>query len=147
MNKKSKSFWMYTIILFTVALVLVLLSFAATDYKKANENYESRVQSLQNENLELKALKEQNDTTIAGLNTKVESLTAERDMYKNAEETYANAVESIYIADGYCDDGEYKEAYEELSKVDSSILKEQILGRYKSVKADIDAHYVPDDEE
>ncbi|MBQ7033808.1 MAG: hypothetical protein IJN25_09160 [Clostridia bacterium] len=137
---------MYTIILFTVALVLVLLSFAATDYKKANENYESRVQSLQNENLELKELKAQNDTTIAGLNTKVESLTAERDKYKNAEEAYANAVESIYIADGYCEYGEYKKAYEELEKVDSTILKEKILGRYKSVKAKIDARYTPEEE-
>lgn len=141
MNKKSKSFWMYTIILFTVALVLVLLSLAMTDYKTANENYESRVQSLQNENVQLKEEKIQSDKTIAGLNQKVESLTSELDKYKTAEEVYANAVESIYLADGYCDEGQYRKAKEELDKVDSTILKEKIAGRYKRVKAKITANY------
>ncbi len=137
MNKKSKSFWMYTIILFTVALVLVLLSLAMTDYKKANENYESRVQSLQNENTILNEAKVKNEATIAGLEEKNRQLTAELDTNRNAAEIYANAVEAIYIADGYCDNGNYEKAKETLDTVDATILKEKIRGRYDSVKAEI----------
>jgi len=138
MNKKSKSFWMYTIILFTVALVLVLLSLAMTDYKEANKNYESRVQSLQNENASLAEAKTKNEMTIAGLEEKNRQLTTELDTNRNAAEVYANAVEAIYIADGYCDDGDYKEAKETLDAVDPTILKEKIRGRYNWVKSKID---------
>ncbi len=137
MNKKTKSFWTYTIILFTVALVLVLLSLAMTDYKKANENYESRVQSLQNENTQLNEAKIKNEATIAGLEEKNRQLTAELDTNRNAGEIYANAVEAIYIADGYCDEGKYEQAKETLDTVDATILKEKIKGRYESVKAEI----------
>ena len=137
MNKKSKSFWMYTIILFTVALVLVLISLAMTDYKKANENYESRVQSLQNENTILNEAKVKNEATIAGLEEKNRQLTAELDTNRNAAEIYANAVEAIYIADGYCDNGNYEKAKETLDTVDATILNEKIRGRNDSVKAEI----------
>ena len=129
---------MYTIILFTVALVLVLLSLAMTDYKKANKNYESRVQSLQNENTQLLEAKTKNEMPIAGLEEKNRQLTTELDANRNAAEIYANAVEAIYIADGYCDRGQYRKAKETLSTVDPTILKEKIHGRYLSVKADID---------
>ncbi len=138
MNKKSKSFWMYTIILFTVALVLVLLSLAMTDYKEANKNYESRVQSLQNENASLAEAKTKNEMTIAGLEEKNRQLTTELDTNRNAAEVYANAVEAIYIADGYCDDGDFEEAKETLDTVDPTILKEKIRGRYNWVKSKID---------
>ena len=138
MDKKSKSFWMYTIILFTVALVLVLLSLAMTDYKKANENYESRVQSLQTENTALTEAKIKNESTINALEEKNRQLSAELDENRNAAEKYADAVEAIYIADGHCDDGEYEEAKEVLDTVDPEILKEKIKGRYLSVKADIE---------
>ena len=56
---------------------------------------------------------------------------------KNAAEIYANAVEAIYIADGYCDNGNYEKAKETLDTVDATILKEKIRGRYDSVKAEI----------
>ncbi len=140
MNKKSKSFWMYTIILFTVALVLVLLSLAMTDYKKANENYESRVQSLQSENAMLNEAKTKNEMTIAGLEEKNRQLTTELDANRNAAEIYANAVEAIYTADGQCDDGDYEAAKVTLDAIDPTILKEKIHGRYLSVKADIEAN-------
>lgn len=145
MDKKLKSFWMYTIILFTVALVIILLTLLGG--KTTSDGYKSSIQQLQTEKEALEAKNKENDATIVGLNTKVSSLTAERDKYMNAAETYANAVESIYIADGYCDDGEYKMAKEELDKVDPTILKEQIRSRYDAVKADIEAHYVPADED
>ena len=138
MNKNSKSFWMYTIILFTVALVLVLLSLAMTDYKKANKNYESRVQSLQNENAQLAEAKVKNEMTIAGLEEKNRQLTTELDSNRNAAEIYANAVEAIYIADAQCARGDYRDAKATLDTVDASILKEKIKGRYDKVKADID---------
>ena len=140
MDKKSKSFWMYTIILFTVALVLVLLSLFMTDYKQANENYESRVQSIQNENLALKnenaTLKKENE----GLWVQVNTFNAEKTEILEKEEQYANAVEAIYIADGYCGEGNFQKAKETLDTIDPTILKEQIKGRYNKVKTEIDAN-------
>ncbi len=138
MDKKTKSFWMYTIILFTVALVLVLLSLAMTDYKKANENYESRVLSLQTENTSLMEAKVKNEATINALEEKNRQLSTELDENRNAAEKYADAVEAIYIADGHCDRGEYRKAKTVLDTVDPTILKEKIKGRYLSVKADIE---------
>ncbi len=140
MDKKSKSFWMYTIILFTVALVLVLLSLFMTDYKKANENYESRVQSIQNENLALKNENVKLKEEKAGLEVKVNQLSAENTTFREQEDRYADAVEAIYIADGYCDEGDFEKAKETLDTVDPTILKEKIKGRYNKVKADIDAN-------
>ncbi len=129
---------MYTIILFTVALVLVLLSLAMTDYKKANKSYESRLQSLQKENAALLDAKTKNEMTIAGLEEKNRQMTEELDAGQNAAEIYANAVEAIYIAVGHADNGQYKKAKDVLDTVDPTILKEKIHGRYLSVKADIE---------
>lgn len=144
MNKKSKSFWMYTIILFTVALVLILFSLFLSDNKG---NYESRLQGLQNENLTLKNEKKQLETKNAeleainnGYQEKERSFAEEKAKLETAAETYANAVESIYIADGFCDQGRYRDAKEEIEKVDASILKEKIKNRYDRVKAKIDAN-------
>ncbi len=134
MNKNSKSFWMYTIILFTVALVLVLLSLAML----GNQSYKSNLQNLQTENAQLAEAKVKNEMTISGLEEKTRQLTAELENSRNAAEVYAGAVEAIYIADGLCERGEYKEARETLDTVDPSILKEHIKGRYDRVKADID---------
>ncbi len=135
MNTKSKSFWIYTIILFTVALVLVLLSLAMTDYRKANENYESRVQSLQTENAALNEEKTKNAVTISGLEEKVRQLTAELEEYRGG--TYADAVEAIYEADGFCESGDWRDAKRVLDAVDPEMLKPRILSRYNYVKSKI----------
>lgn len=144
MNKKEKSFWMYTIILFTVALVLILLALVLSGNKGS---YKSRIQELQNENLTLKnenlALENQKTTlevANAGLLEKERSLTQENEELKAAEDRYANAVEAIYIADGLCEEGRYREAKETIKDVDREILKEKIRGRFDRVKAKIDAN-------
>ncbi len=137
MNTKTKSFWIYTIILFTVALVLVLLSFAMTDYRQANKNYESRVQTLQTENAALNEAKTKNAVTIAGLEEKNRQLSEELDKYRLGEEAYADAVEAIYEADGFCESGDWRDAKRVLDKVDPTILKPRIHSRYIHVKSKI----------
>lgn len=137
MDKKTKSFWMYTIILFTVALVLVLLSLFMTDYKS---DYESNVQTIQNELLELKNENVKLKEEKAGLEVKVNQMSADQASVQEKEDRYADAVENIYLADGKCIEGNYRAAKEILDKVDPTILKEQIRGRYNAVKAKIDAN-------
>lgn len=144
MNKKAKSFWMYTIILFTVALVLILFSLVLSDNRG---NYESKIQTLQNENLTLKnekkALEDKNaslNVSIAGLEEQNRQLATKSSENELAAETYANAVEAIYIADGLCDEERYTEAKEKLDSIDATILKEKIRTRYDKVKAEIDAN-------
>ncbi len=137
MDKKTKSFWMYTIILFTVALVLVLISLFMTDYKA---DYESNVQSIQNELLQLKNENVKLKEEKAGLEVKVNQMSADQAAIQENENRYAEAVENIYLADGECIRGDYEKAKEILDKVDPTILKEQIRGRYQSVKAKIEAN-------
>ena len=129
MNKKSKSFWIYTIILFTVALVLVLLSYGMYGNTK---DYKSNIQTLQTENETLKAEKTKNEVMLSGLEEKVRQLTAELEEYRGG--TYADAVEAIYNADGACAREEWAEAKSILDAVDPEILKPQILGAYHRVK-------------
>lgn len=139
MDKKTKSFWMYTIILFTVALVLVLLGLFMTDYKEANQNYESRVQSMQNENLELKNENVKLKEEKAGLEVKNNQMSADLAKLRENENRYADAVENIYLASECYNEGKYQEAKEILDKVDPTILKEQILARYNHWKEYIEA--------
>ena len=129
MNKKSKSFWIYTIILFTVALVLVLLSYGMYGNTK---DYKSNIQTLQTENETLKAEKTKNEVMLSGLEEKVRQLTAELEEYRGG--SYADAVEAIYEADGACEVGNYQEAKRILDTVDPEMLKMQIRSRYDAVK-------------
>ena len=138
-GKKIKFFWIYTIILFSVALVLILLSLAMTDYKKANETYENRVQMMQTETENLYKIKEEQEKTIAALEEKNRLLTESVEQNTTSMEAYATAVEKIYEADTLYGQGEYKKAKEVLDSVDKSILKERISTRYDYVKGKIDA--------
>ncbi len=137
--KKTKFFWIYTIILFTVALVLILLSLAMTDYKKANENYESRVQTMQAETEALYKTKEEQAATIAALEEKNRQLTENVEKNTASMEAYATAVEKIYEADTLYSQGEYRKAKEVIESVDREMLKERIATRYDYVKGKIEA--------
>ena len=117
--------------------MLVLISLFMTDYKS---DYESNVQTIQNELLVLKNENVKLKEEKAGLEVKVNQMSADQAAILESENRYAEAVENIYLADGECIKGDYEEAKEILDKVDATILKEQIRGRYNSVKAKIDAN-------
>ncbi len=134
--KKTRFFWVYTIILFTVALVLIMMGLTMTNVKK---DYKSQVQTLQSEKETLYQTKIENESTIAALEEKNRLLTESLSTAQTAEENYAQAVEKIYEADALYDEGAYEEAKTVIDSIDTSILKERIHKRYDYVKNKIEA--------
>lgn len=137
MNKKKvKFFWIYTLILFTVALVLVLFSLTNVRQK---ENFENRVQSLQTEYETLARENTELKETNKALEEKYRLLSESVNQNKESMEQYADAVEKIYEADTYYSYGDYQKAKEVIDSVDANILKEKIRTRYVYVKDKIEA--------
>lgn len=134
--KKTRFFWVYTIILFTVALVLIMMGLTMTNVKK---DYKSQVQTLQTEKETLYQTKIENESTISALEEKNRLLTESLSTAQTAAENYAQAVEKIYEADALYDEGAYEEAKTVIESIDTSILKERIHKRYDYVKNKIEA--------
>jgi len=146
LEKKVRFFWTYTIVLFSVAFVLILFSaFSATQFQENKEESQRVYQGAQKslititeENEALKAAEKNYQTQINDLSKKVSDLSAEN-LAKAEERTkYEVSIEAIVDAQNLYAQRNYKDAKLEIDKVDKSLLKDDTLQLYLGLKNEID---------
>lgn len=146
LEKKVRFFWTYTIVLFSVAFVLILFSaFSATQFQENKEESQRVYQGAQKslititeENEALKAAEKNYQTQINDLSKKVSDLSAEN-LAKAEERTkYEVSIEAIVDAQNLYAQRNYKGAKLEIDKVDKSLLKDDTLQLYLGLKNEID---------
>ena len=133
MKSKTKFLWMYTIILFSVALILIMFAgMTQQSYEKELESHETAAVGMQKSVTELSqintTLREENAT----LTNQVEELTKiqEELTASNASgELNTKLVNALYLFE----DGNKKEAEEVLSEVDETTLSEEQLNIYDKI--------------
>ncbi len=139
LEKKIKFFWMYTIILFSVAFVLILFSAISAgqhqDLKKDSQNYingtQATINTLTQENTVLK-------TTVDGLQKSVEALSTEVEELRVQNEGYKKNVEAILTAKDLCDEGSYYPAKDILAEVDPEQLDGTVAEIYNQLTTKIE---------
>ena len=130
---------MYTIILFSVAFVLILFSAISAgqhqDLKEESKNFhigaQATLNSLTEENTVLK-------TTVEGLEKSVEALSAEVETLRSQNENYKKNVEALLNAKELCDQGSYYPANDILAEIDSETLEGSIAEIYNQLKTKIE---------
>lgn len=133
MSKNSRSLWMYTVILFSVALILILFAGLSTGtYKEEIKNHESAKVGLQNSLAELShsnmVLKEEN-SSLKKENEQLKPL-AEQAHTANANVDIFNNLASAMRE---YDMGNRKEARNILKDVDPETLTQAQLYLYKKI--------------
>lgn len=139
LEKKIKFFWMYTIILFSVAFVLILFSAISAgqhqDLKEDSQNYingtQATINSLTQENAVLK-------TTVDGLQNSVEALSTEVEDLRSQNENYRKNVEAVLTAKDLCDEGSYYPAKDVLEEVDPEQLDGTVAEIYNQLTTKIE---------
>ena len=136
MEKKIKFFWMYTIILFTVAFVLILFSALS-----AGQHQDLRQDIYMGSKNTLDALTQENNqykTTIEALESSVASLSQEVETLRGKENEYKQNVEWVLIAKDLCDAEDYSSANDVLMEVNSELLEGTVAEIYNQVKITIE---------
>lgn len=133
MKSKTKFLWMYTIILFSVALILILFAgMTQQDYEKEIESHETAAVGMQKSVTELSQtntlLKEENAT----LKAQVAELTATNEKLTASAKT---GEVSTMLLNAICEyeDNDKKAAKELIAKVDSSLLTPEQLEIYHKI--------------
>lgn len=136
MNSKSRFFWVYTIILFSIAFVLILFSaFSAEKHQDFREDISKGTQKS------ISALADENKRltdSLTGLNQSVEALSSELDLLKEENEAYRLSVEAVLSARELCDERSYYMAQDELAKADRDLLTDKLAELYDSLKIKIE---------
>lgn len=133
MKSKTKFLWMYTIILFSVALILILFAgMTQQDYEKELASHESAAVGMQKSVTELS----QTNTILKDENTaltkKVDELTAAQEELTASVasgEVNTKLVGALYLYE----DGKKKDAKELLADLDQSTLTEEQLYIYDKI--------------
>lgn len=136
LEKKIKFFWMYTIILFSVAFVLILFSAFS-----AGQHYDLKEDIRNSSNGTLDSLTEENTvlkTTVEGLEKSVETLSSEVETLRNENQNYKKNVEAVLDAKDLCDEGSYYMAQDVLAQVDPELLEDTISEMYNQLKTIIE---------
>lgn len=133
MEKKSKFFWLYTIILFSVAFVLILFSaFSTTNYKKVAR---TSIEQLTTENTNLSGQKTELEKTVEGLNEKINQITVENENIKKNN----SALIIIAKAQEAFNNNDYYLAQQKLSEINQEGLTDEVTELYNSIKKKVDA--------
>lgn len=133
MEKKSKFFWLYTIILFSVAFVLILFSaFSTTNYKKVAR---TSIEQLTTENTNLSGQNTELEKTIEGLNEKINQMTVENENIKKNN----SALIIIAKANEAFNDNDYYLAELKLSEINQDGLTDEVKELYNNIKSKVDA--------
>ena len=121
-QKKHKYFWIYTIVLFSVALVLILFSaFSATNIPELENENKRKIQSV--------------DTTINQLKEENTALKEKNEALEKEKEAVKSATESILTAEELYTDRQYADAKEEIDKItDASVIEGKLLEKYENIK-------------
>lgn len=142
MDKKVRTFWIYTIILFSAAFVIILLSAISgvryNDYKEESENLYSGAQksliNLTNENEALRAKIAEKDEEVAALTLRVSEL---EEKMGGGFEKYRQSVDALIRARALVRDGKFSKAAEEFAKVNTAGFSDELMEIYNYVKGKI----------
>ncbi len=131
MKSKTKFLWVYTIMLFTVALILILFAgMTQQTYEKELETHETAAVGMQKSVTELSqtntALKEEN----AALVNQVEELTAANEELTKEAETTSALLDALELYE----DGEKEEAAKLLEGLDLEALSDRQKTIYDKMK-------------
>lgn len=146
MEKKVKFFWIYTIVLFTTAFILILFSaFSGTRFQEEKTETQRLYQGAQKSLLTLteqyEALLAQNEElkkSTGEMKVELESIKAEAEALKEKNAKMQKAIENMLYADELLKKKEYKAAEELISEVDSAVLEGRAKELYNKLKDQID---------
>lgn len=141
MNKtpENKSLFLYTVLIFLIALIIIILTFFGQDriLKQTNEQIETATSSiteratiLSNENMQL-------SERIISLEKDLESEKKNIDAFKKRETEYENLFECHYFISA----GDFENAKLIFDKIDNSVLSEKALVMYNEINAVLIPYY------
>lgn len=141
MKKKSKFIWVYSIVLFSVAFVLILFSsFTGIRYKNEHTETKALYQGAQNSVLQLtdeneRLQKENNEkqSTIDKLTAENNELRSIGEKSASEKQKYVDAAENLLKAQDLLNAGNKTAAKEVFDSIDSSILGENTLKLYEKL--------------
>ncbi len=142
MDKKVKSFWLYTIILFTSAFILVLFSALSgtrlqeekTETQKMYHGAQSSLIELTKQNETVLAENSELKKSVDELLMRVDELSAEAAGAHAKSMTLSASIEALLEAETLIGSGEYIDAAAALEKVDQSLLDSRALSLYTKLK-------------
>ncbi len=129
MKQNTKFLWLYTIILFTFALVLILIAgLTQNNYKKELAEHENKSRGMQESVSELTARNQELSDQLKAVNAQVDDLKEELDAQKKAQQDAQTAKAAIdktllEAAELY-EDGSTRAARDMLKDVDRAALDE-----------------------
>lgn len=143
MDKKVKNFWVYTIILFSVAFVIILLSAATgirfNEQREENENLYNGAQksliNLTNENEKLRESLAEEKEKNSELSEEMAALEEEKNKITEQSEKYKKSVENVVRARELLRRGKYFEAGEAMKEVECEGFSPELMEMYNFVKS------------
>ena len=131
MKSKTKFLWLYTILLFSIALLLILFAgMTQQNYEQELENHETVAVGMQKSVTELTQINENLKAENAALRSELETYTS--DSYR--EEAEKNQRSALLIkAVAMYNANNYKGARELLKDVDKKLLDEDQLAVYNKI--------------
>jgi septal ring factor EnvC (AmiA/AmiB activator) len=145
MEKKVKTFWLYTIILFSVAFVIILLSAVSSSqynaYKEESKKLYAGAQKslidLTNENEALRKSLSDKEKENKALSEKVAALKDEKRQITEETERYKENVKNIILARALVRDGDKAGAAEVFSEVNPEGFSEELMEIYTYVENEL----------
>lgn len=142
MKKKSKFIWVYSIVLFSVAFVLILFSsFTGIRYKNEHTETKALYRGAQNSVLQLTDDNERLQKENSEKQKRIDELTAENNELRASGEVsasekqkYADAAENLLKAQELLNSGNKSAAKELFDTIDSGVLGENTLKLYEKLK-------------
>lgn len=136
--KKSKFFWVYSILLFSIAFGLILFSaFTGIRYREEQDETQAlfrgaqqSITSLTQEKETLEKTKAENEKTILSLTQEKDELALNLRAMTEMKEKQAAAYEALLTAQQLRSERKKEEAKEVFDTIDSSLLAEKAMEIY-----------------
>lgn len=145
MKNKSRYFWIYSIILFSIAFILILFSsFTGVRYKDEQYKAEALYQgaqtsavSLTDENEALKKENSEKGAEIKKLTDDNKSLKKDVDRLTMEKNYVIEQTENLLKAERLLENRRYDEAREVFLNLDTNVFSENALAKYDELKRKI----------
>lgn len=133
MKSKTKFLWFYTVILFSVALMLILFAgMTQQDYEKELETHETAAVGMKKSVTELTQVNTNLQNEVSALETEVEALKASQEDYDSV--SAKNALNETLITALYQFESDDAEGAKELlANIDSATLTPEQLAIYDKI--------------
>lgn len=141
-KSKSKFFWIYSIALFSMALILILFSaFTGIRYKDEQteaqliyQGAQSSVVSLTDENEKLARENDENKETISNLTKDKEELEQNFQKIQDEKDKLMLQTEALFRVETLKNEKRYNEARELFDTIDPAVLGENGQARYEQLR-------------